>query len=178
MAFLTKKDNLVTVQQTFLYGCGSKMMHMRQGDAQSKRLYKKLSATIDKVQNFSIIDYWHIKWEGSFQKQTYLSRVIRAQGKPEVREYLIVYLDKESHIIAYEDSKGNHWKKEWGVEMPYPFEGIIRYKVRNTTLRIWNTDTERANPVIEYPNPLTQRYSNSSLYMSLFDYRTHKSGGI
>jgi hypothetical protein len=178
MALITKKDNLVTVQQTHLYECGSKILHMRQGDAQSKRLYKKLSATIDKVRKYSIIDYRRIKWEGSFQKQTYFSRVTRVQGKPELREYINVCLDKESHIITYEDSRGNHWKKEWGVALPYPLEGLILHKVREKSLRFWNTDNTQCNPVKEYSSPLRLGYLNNAKPMSLFDFQIHKIGGL
>jgi hypothetical protein len=132
MALLTIKNNLKTLEQTSIYRNRLSLTKVIQGDIHSDRIYKYLTLIkrppTPKHPARKVIRYgqWKHHGDGDTISQAYITKIVNWGSKLDRREYLRLRFDESGELIYYEDGSGNHWDKEWGVEMPYDMDKIIQ----------------------------------------------------
>jgi hypothetical protein len=170
MSLLTTKNNLRTLEQVKLYKDNYKSMRIIQGDAKSERIYKMFTVIESIFQQDKMVEYVQAKYKGEHLRETCITKVYRIKGQLIRRDHVRMVWDNQEEIICYEDSKGNHWKREWGVEMPYDIQGLITFRNKESRVQILGVGYYRGEKVIRYPGRmygLTKQYMRSSLWDTL-----------
>jgi hypothetical protein len=135
MSLVIVKDNLRIVEKMHLYSCGGTTTRIIQGGAQSSRIYKMLIVTLK--QGRKRVTYTRAKYEGKYLRETYITKVIKEGGRTLIRDWIRMVWDNQEEIISYGDSKGNEWKKEWGVAFPYDLSDLITCRKKDVRVSMW-----------------------------------------
>jgi hypothetical protein len=152
MSLVIIKDSLKIVEKINLYSCGGSTTSIIQGDAKSNRIYKMLR--VIRNQGRKMVVYTRAKYEGGYLRETYITKVIKEGGKTLIRDWIRMRWDAQEEIMAYGDSKGNHWIREWGVAFPYDLSDLITCRKEDVRVSMWEQNYEGGLRVRQYSDQL------------------------
>jgi hypothetical protein len=170
MSIVTKKDKLKTLEQENVYGDISRTIRILQGDAHSDRIYKSLYVIKNISQDLCMIHYVHAKYDGEYLRETNIVKVFKSEGIVERREHANMVWDNQEEIRSYDDSRGNHWKREWGVKMPYDIQSLTTLRKKDTTVGILDAPHYSGLRVTRYCGDVfvtTRPYMEQSLWLEI-----------
>jgi hypothetical protein len=140
MALLVHKKNLKTLEQVTVYQKGVTHGKKMQGDANSKRVYKYLSVINYGHKKLKMYELYQLKYyQGEYKdkvREVHIRKVCWKEGLVNRNEYVRVHFDISGEVISYEDFRGNHWKEEWGVKLPFEVSRILKGVKTNFGIRI------------------------------------------
>jgi hypothetical protein len=174
MGLITNNKVLTTLEEGLKFPSGlTTMTHVQQ--TTSSKLYRRYLKRL-KFGGSQLGLYFSQEFDGNAATRIYVARTTnKRSGEKNIKFYELRF-DALKGITYYNDSKGNEWKKEWGIAIPYGYKGMVRgilEKIHREEMLINETGEKYTTALFPNLEDL-EKFENSTIKMYDVYFEDHK----